>query len=56
MPIYWLLMTPAAWLALRDFIVRPHHWHKTEHGISALLKPAAPRKRRSRGRVLNRAS
>ncbi|MBL8789160.1 MAG: glycosyltransferase [Rhizobiales bacterium] len=56
MPIYWLLMTPAAWLALRDFIVRPHHWHKTEHGISAVLKPAAPRKRRSRGRVLNRAS
>jgi glycosyltransferase XagB len=38
MPIYWMLMTPAAWLALWDFIVRPHHWHKTEHGLSAMLR------------------
>ncbi len=54
MPLYWLLMTPAAWLALWDFLVRPHHWHKTEHGLSALLQPAA--ERRAHDRVVNRAS
>ena len=49
MPIYWLLLTPAAWLALWDFAVRPHHWHKTEHGLSAMLRRStsrpAPRRR-----------
>jgi glycosyltransferase XagB len=38
LPFYWLLMTPAAWLALWDFLVRPHHWHKTEHGLSTMLR------------------
>ena len=33
-PIYWLLMSAAAWLALWDFCVRPYHWHKTRHGLS----------------------
>jgi glycosyltransferase XagB len=33
-PFYWLMMCPAAILALWDFIVSPHHWHKTEHGLS----------------------
>ena len=58
MPLYWLLMTPAAWLALWDFLVRPHHWHKTEHGLSSLLRPAAPGngRRQRRGAVLSRAS
>jgi len=37
-PFYWILMTPAAWLALWDFIVRPHHWHKTAHGLTAMLR------------------
>lgn len=36
-PLYWLLATPAAWLALWDFIVRPHHWHKTDHGLSRIF-------------------
>ncbi|MFO1034043.1 MAG: glycosyltransferase [Hyphomicrobiales bacterium] len=44
MPLYWMVMTPAAWLGLWDFIIRPHHWHKTEHGLSALLRrPGAGR-------------
>jgi cellulose synthase/poly-beta-1,6-N-acetylglucosamine synthase-like glycosyltransferase len=50
MPLYWMLMTPAAWMALWDFAVRPHHWHKTEHGLSALLRRPAvkgPRHARS---------
>lgn len=32
-PIYWLMMSVAAFYALRDLIVRPHHWHKTRHGL-----------------------
>ena len=43
MPFYWMLMTPAAWLALWDFLVRPHHWHKTEHGLSAVLRRRSTR-------------
>ena len=34
MPVYWLLMSVAAWLALWQFIVAPFHWNKTEHGLS----------------------
>ncbi len=33
-PLYWLMISAAAWLALWDFIVTPFHWHKTEHGLS----------------------
>ncbi len=44
LPVYWLMMSAAAWLALWDFIVRPFHWHKTQHGISkfAVQKQTAP--------------
>ena len=38
-PLYWFLMCPAAFAALWDFVVRPHHWHKTRHGLSAFQKP-----------------
>ena len=34
MPVYWLLMSPAAWLALWQFIFSPFQWNKTEHGLS----------------------
>ena len=33
-PLYWLLISCAAWMALWDFIVTPFHWHKTRHGLS----------------------
>jgi glycosyltransferase XagB len=33
-PIYWMLSSVAAWLALWDFVVAPHHWHKTRHGLT----------------------
>jgi glycosyltransferase XagB len=33
-PVYWFLVSYAAWLALWDFIVAPFHWHKTKHGLS----------------------
>jgi hypothetical protein len=35
MPFYWMLMPLAAWLALWQFLTRPFHWNKTEHGLSA---------------------
>ena len=38
LPVYWLLISLAAWLALWDFIRRPHHWRKTDHGFSLLLR------------------
>ncbi len=34
LPFYWFMMMPAAWLALYDFIVKPFHWRKTQHGHS----------------------
>jgi hypothetical protein len=29
-----LLTSAAAWVALYDLILRPYHWHKTEHGLA----------------------
>ncbi len=34
MPIYWLLISIAAWFALWQFIFAPFNWNKTEHGLS----------------------
>jgi cellulose synthase/poly-beta-1,6-N-acetylglucosamine synthase-like glycosyltransferase len=34
MPVYWVLMSLAAWLALWQFATNPFHWNKTEHGSS----------------------
>jgi glycosyltransferase XagB len=32
-PFYWLAMSGAAWVALFELIVAPHHWAKTKHGL-----------------------
>lgn len=32
-PFYWLMMSYASWLALKQIIVKPHHWDKTTHGL-----------------------
>lgn len=32
-PVYWLVMSAAAWMALYMIIVKPHHWAKTKHGL-----------------------
>ncbi len=37
LPLYWILLSAAAWLALWDFLVHPHHWRKTQHGVSSLV-------------------
>jgi cellulose synthase/poly-beta-1,6-N-acetylglucosamine synthase-like glycosyltransferase len=38
MPIYWLLMSIAAWMALWQLVFAPFKWNKTEHGLSKLRK------------------
>jgi cellulose synthase/poly-beta-1,6-N-acetylglucosamine synthase-like glycosyltransferase len=35
MPVYWLMMASAAYVALWQLATRPHYWEKTEHGLSA---------------------
>lgn len=37
-PLYWLLSSAAAWMALWDFVFAPFHWHKTTHGLSRINK------------------
>ncbi len=32
-PLYWLAMSMAAWMAVYKLIVAPHHWSKTKHGL-----------------------
>lgn len=32
-PIYWLLMSVAAFFALYELMVKPHYWQKTVHGL-----------------------
>lgn len=32
-PAYWLLISIAAFIALYQFIVKPHYWEKTIHGL-----------------------
>jgi cellulose synthase/poly-beta-1,6-N-acetylglucosamine synthase-like glycosyltransferase len=33
-PIYWMLLSIAAWRALWQLAVAPHHWEKTPHGLA----------------------
>ncbi|CAN5498692.1 hypothetical protein BH10PSE7_BH10PSE7_44650 [soil metagenome] len=34
MPFYWMLMAPAAWIAVWQFFREPFVWNKTRHGDS----------------------
>lgn len=34
MPLYWILISLAGWLAVKQFITHPYHWNKTTHGLS----------------------
>ncbi|WP_350336137.1 glycosyltransferase family 2 protein [Coralliovum pocilloporae] len=36
LPVYWVLMSAGAYLALWDLVTRPHHWHKTPHQSSGV--------------------
>jgi cellulose synthase/poly-beta-1,6-N-acetylglucosamine synthase-like glycosyltransferase len=33
-PLYWVLMSIAAWKALWQILVAPHFWEKTRHGLA----------------------
>jgi cellulose synthase/poly-beta-1,6-N-acetylglucosamine synthase-like glycosyltransferase len=39
MPVYWVLMSAATYMALVELVVRPHHWHKTEHALHLAEEP-----------------
>lgn len=51
---YYLLMSVASWAALYDLVLRPFHWHKTEHGLAKSsrhnLETIAARAARARSR------
>jgi glycosyltransferase XagB len=34
MPLYWLLMSVAAWRAVGQLVTSLHMWEKTPHGLS----------------------
>ena len=34
MPVYWLLLSLAAWRALLQLLRDPYRWEKTEHGLA----------------------
>lgn len=40
-PIYWLLISLAAWFAIYEYIRKPFYWAKTEHGVSQYLNSQA---------------
>jgi glycosyltransferase XagB len=40
-PLYWLLLSLAAWRALIDLVRDPHRWEKTEHGLARTSRLAA---------------
>ena len=58
MPVYWLLISFAAYRALWQLVVDPHRWEKTEHGEgepaaakAAMPAAAAPKKGSRPGRL-----
>jgi hypothetical protein len=40
LPVYYCLVSLAAWAALIDLARRPFHWGKTEHGLTRATAPA----------------
>jgi glycosyltransferase XagB len=38
-PCYWALMSVATYVALVELLLRPSHWHKTEHGLHFAEEP-----------------
>jgi cellulose synthase/poly-beta-1,6-N-acetylglucosamine synthase-like glycosyltransferase len=39
-PIYWLLLSLAAWRAVIQLVIAPHLWEKTEHGLARTTRHA----------------
>ena len=36
-PIYWMLMSIAAWKGVLQLLYRPHYWEKTRHGLATAI-------------------
>lgn len=45
MPVYWLLLSLAAWRALLQLLLNPYGWEKTEHGLARTSRLADGRQR-----------
>jgi cellulose synthase/poly-beta-1,6-N-acetylglucosamine synthase-like glycosyltransferase len=43
MPLYWLLLSLAAWRALYQLVRDPYRWEKTEHGLARTSRLAEQR-------------
>ncbi|MDQ6949149.1 MAG: glycosyltransferase [Actinomycetota bacterium] len=41
-PIYWLLISIAAWRGVVQLLHKPHYWEKTEHGFSLWSPSSSP--------------
>ena len=37
-PIYWLLISAAAYRAVYQLVKAPHYWEKTEHGLTSFRR------------------
>ena len=40
LPIYWMMNSLAAVLAVYELLTRPYFWAKTEHGVTRLVRGA----------------
>ncbi|NTW15054.1 MAG: glycosyltransferase [Candidatus Moranbacteria bacterium] len=40
-PLYWVLLSVAAFIALYQLLVKPHYWEKTTHGLHKPAKKAS---------------
>lgn len=40
-PLHWPLLSLAAWRALYQFVIAPHSWEKTQHGLAKSSRQAA---------------
>jgi cellulose synthase/poly-beta-1,6-N-acetylglucosamine synthase-like glycosyltransferase len=39
-PVYWMMMSIAAYMGLYELIRKPHYWQKTEHGLHVKVTKA----------------
>lgn len=39
-PVYWLMMSAAAWAAVYELLVNPYYWNKTKHGLFLSIEKA----------------
>lgn len=40
MPVYWALLSVAAWRAVFQLLFKPHYWEKTPHGLARTSRRA----------------